>query len=141
MTTVIKLENVDAGYGESQALWDISLEIKKGTITILLGSNGAGKTTTLRVITGILKPWRGRIYYNGQDISKVPTYKRSEIGIIMVPEGRRLWPRLSVYEHLELGAYTKRAKDKFNDNLKIVYELFPILRERSVQFAPPSVVL
>ena len=101
----------------------------------MLGSNGAGKTTTLRVITGILSPWKGEVYYNNVSITDLPTFKRSNMGIIMVPEGRRLWPQMTVYEHLELGAYSKRSQDKFDDNLNLVYELFPVLKERSNQLA------
>ncbi len=132
---VLKLENLDAGYGESQVLWGINLSVKEGSVTLLLGSNGAGKTTTLRVATGIIKPWKGHIYFLDRDISMDPTYKRAEEGIIMVPEGRRLWPDMTVYEHLEMGAFTKRARDKFEDNLEFVYQLFPILKERRNQLA------
>ena len=135
MTNVIELKDIDAGYGESQALWGLSLTVSEGSITIMLGSNGAGKTTTMRVLMGILKPWKGHVLYRGRDITKTQTHKRAENGMIMVPEGRRLWPQLTVYEHLELGAYTKRAKDKFDENLSLVYELFPILKERRDQLA------
>jgi branched-chain amino acid transport system ATP-binding protein len=126
---------VDSGYGESQVLWGVNIEVRDGEVTLLLGSNGAGKTTTLRTIMGILRAWKGRILFFGRDIDGAPTYKRSEMGIIMVPEGRRLWPYMTVQEHLELGAFSRRAKDKFGDNLELVFELFPILRERSDQLA------
>ncbi len=132
---ILELNNVDTGYGEAQALWDVSLRAREGEITVVLGSNGAGKTTTLRVTTGILSPWKGDIKYMEKSIVKAPTHKRAEMGIIMVPEGRRLWPQLTVYETLELGAYTKRAEEKFEENLEIVYTLFPILKERSSQLA------
>jgi len=132
---VLKLENLDTGYGESQVLWGVNLSVKEGSVTLLLGSNGAGKTTTLRVVTGIIKPWKGHIYFLDRDISMDPTYRRAEEGIIMVPEGRRLWPEMTVYEHLEMGAFTRRARDKFEDNLEFVYQLFPILKERRDQLA------
>lgn len=132
---VLRVVGVDAGYGESQVLWGVNLTVKKGSITLLLGSNGAGKTTTLRTITGIIKPWRGRILFLDKDISMYPTYRRAEEGIIMVPEGRRLWPDMTVYEHLEMGAYSKRAREKFDDTLEFVYQLFPILKERKDQLA------
>jgi len=134
-TYFLELENVDAGYGEAQALWDVSLKVEEKKITVLLGSNGAGKTTTLRVATGILEPWKGVVRFMGEDITKTPPHKRAERGLIMVPEGRRLWPQLTVYENLELGAYTKRARKWFNDNLELVYNLFPRLKERRNQLA------
>jgi len=109
--------------------------VKEGSVTLLLGSNGAGKTTTLRAIRGIIKPWRGNIYFMNKDISIYPTDRRAEYGIIMVPEGRSLWPDITVYEHLEMSAYTKRARDKFSDNLEFVYQLFPVLKERRDQLA------
>ncbi len=132
---VLRLDNIDAGYGESQVLWGVNLSVREGSVTLLLGSNGAGKTTTLRTITGIIKPWKGHIYFMDKDISMYPTYRRAEDGIIMVPEGRRLWPDMTVYEHLEMGAYTKRARDKFSDNLEFVYQLFPVLKVRRDQLA------
>ncbi len=132
---LLNLESVETGYGETQVLWGISLSVEKGKITVMLGSNGAGKTTTLRVITGILRPWKGSVIFEGKDVSKIPTHKRVAMGIVMVPEGRRLWPELTVYENLELGAYTKRAREKFSDSLDLVYSLFPRLRERKDQLA------
>lgn len=131
----LELSNIDAGYGEAQALWGINLKVKERGINVILGSNGAGKTTTLRVITGILKPWKGDVKFLGENIVNVPTHKRVDMGVGMVPEGRRLWPQLTVYETLELGAYTKHAKEKFDENLELVYALFPVLKERSKQLA------
>ncbi len=135
MPEPLELSNVDAGYGEAQALWNVSLKVQDKGVTVILGSNGAGKTTTLRVITGILKPWKGEVKFLGRNVAKLPTHKRVDLGIVMVPEGRRLWPQLTVYETLELGAYTKRAKEKFKENLELVYNLFPVLKERSNQLA------
>ncbi len=132
---LLELKNVDAGYGETQVLWDINLRADEGIITVMLGSNGAGKTTTLRVTSGILPPWKGQILLGGEDVTKLPAHKRVELGIVMVPEGRRLWPELTVFENLELGAYTKRARDKFDSSLDLVYSLFPRLRERREQLA------
>ncbi len=133
--TILKLNDIEAGYGETQVLWGISLKAEEKGITVILGSNGAGKTTTLRVITGILNPWKGTVEFMDRDITKLSTSRRAAEGIIMVPEGRRLWPQLTVYEHLELGAYTKRAREKFRENLEFVYSLFPRLKERSNQLA------
>ncbi len=131
----LELSGIDAGYGESQVLWNVSLRVVEGTITVLLGSNGAGKTTTLRVATGVLKPWRGSVKFRGLDVTRLPAHRRAALGLVMVPEGRRLWPQLTVYENLELGAYTKRARERFDENLKLVYDLFPRLRERRNQLA------
>ena len=132
---MLEASNIEAGYGEMQVLWNISLRAKKGELTVLLGSNGAGKTTTLRTISGVLAPWRGRIVYDGTEITRLPAYKRVGMGIVMVPEGRRLWPHLTVYEHLELGASTREARNKFRENLELVYDLFPRLKERRLQLA------
>ena len=132
---LLELHEIDAGYGESQVLWNVSSKAKKGEVTVLLGSNGAGKTTTLRVATGLLTPWKGLVKFMGDEITKLPTHKRVERGLVMVPEGRRLWPQLTVQEHLELGSYTKRAKKKFEENLERVYNLFPVLKERKNQLA------
>ena len=133
--TNLKLLNIDAGYGEAQVLWNVNIEVKEGSITVLLGSNGAGKTTTLRVASGILKPWKGSIQFDGRDITGLPAHERVKQGIVLVPEGRRLWPQMTVYQHLELGAYTKNAREKFRDNLEVVYNLFPRLKERRDQLA------
>ncbi len=134
MTELI-VENIDAGYGEAQVLWDLNIRVRERSITVLLGSNGAGKTTTLRVISGILRPWRGSVKFNGVDITDLPAYERVNRGIVLVPEGRRLWPQMTVYQHLELGAYTKEARDRFQDNLETVFNLFPRLKERRDQLA------
>ncbi len=132
---LLEVKDLDTGYGESQVLWGVNLRVDEGGVTLLLGSNGAGKTTTLRAITGLIKPWRGEIRFMDRDISTKPTHERAGEGIIMVPEGRRLWPDMTVYEHLEMGAYTERARNRFEDNLDFVYQLFPVLRERRDQLA------
>ena len=133
--TLLNVKDINAGYGEAQVLWDVSIKVEDKSITVLLGSNGAGKTTTLKVVSGVLPPWKGSVEFNGVDITKYPPYKRVEMGIVMVPEGRRLWPNMTVYEHLELGAYTKRARERFEDNLEVVYNIFPRLKERRDQLA------
>lgn len=136
MAPYLEVKGIDAGYGEAQVLFKVSLAVEERTITTLLGSNGAGKTTTLKVITGLLKPWDGSIFFKGMDITNLPPHKRVELGIAMVPEGRRLWPQLTVEENLLLAAKaTKRAKDKLAENLEIVYNLFPRLKERRRQLA------
>ncbi len=132
----LETDKIESGYGETQVLFGISLKVEKGTITALLGSNGAGKTTTLWTISGILPAWKGRILFNGREVTKIPAHKRVSMGIVLVPEGRRLWPKLTVYENLLLaGQSTQRARRKFNENLELVYNYFPILKERRNQLA------
>ncbi len=134
--TMLAVEGVEAGYGEAKVLFGVSFRVSKGSITTLLGSNGAGKTTTLRVVTGLIKPWSGRVVFKGVDVTDWPPYRRVEEGMSMVPEGRRLWPQLTVEENLMLAANaTRRAKERIRENLEIVYSLFPRLRERRRQLA------
>ncbi len=132
---LLELKNINAGYGDLQVLWDVSLGVEKGEIVSLLGSNGAGKTTTLRVISGLLRPISGSITFNGDDITKYPSHRRVEMGLSLVPEGRQLFPEMTVVENLEMGAYTQRAKEKFRDTMEWVFTLFPKLKERKKQLA------
>ena len=133
---MLVVENVEAGYGEAKVLFGVSFRVRRGSITTLLGSNGAGKTTTLKVVTGLLKPWSGRILFKGVDVTDWPPYRRVEEGMSMVPEGRRLWPQLTVEENLLLAANaTRRAKERMRENLEMVYTLFPRLKERRRQLA------
>ncbi len=132
---MLKVSNLESGYGEMQILWGIDLEIEKGSITTILGPNGAGKTTTLRTIFGMLKPWNGRVEFNGGDITNLPPHSKVEIGMTMVLEGRHLFPNMTVEENLLLGAYTKRAERDKEDTIEFVYNLFPILKERFKQKA------
>jgi len=133
--SLLKVSNIEAGYGKVQVLWDITFEIGEEEIFVLLGSNGAGKTTTLRVISGLIHPYNGTITFNGKDLTKLQPHEIVEHGVIHVPEGRRIFPKMTVYENLRLGAYTKRAEKHFHDSLSIVYKLFPILKERRNQIA------
>jgi len=130
---LLNAENIDAGYGEVQILWNVSLKVDEGEIVALLGSNGAGKTTTLKVLSGLLSPFKGRIYLRDKDISHLKPYERVELGLSLVPEGRQLFPRLSVYKNLKAAAYTKKAREKFEDTLEVIYNIFPILKERRDQ--------
>ncbi len=133
---MLVVEKLSTGYGEAQVLFSVSLSVEKDSITTLLGSNGAGKTTTLKAITGLLPAWEGRIVFNGKDITTTPAHKRVWLGMALVPEGRRLWPQLTVEENLLLAARaTPRAREKMEENLEIVYQLFPRLRERKKQLA------
>ena len=131
----LELKNVEAGYGEFRVLHGINMRIEKGEIVALVGPNGAGKTTTLRTIMGMTTLYSGDIVFNGKSIVKVPPYKRVELGITMVPEGRRLFNSLTVYENLVAGAITKRAREKLEDSLEFVFSLFPRLKERVNQVA------
>lgn len=130
---VLEVREVVSGYGEVQILWGPSLKLEEGKLTCLVGSNGAGKTTLLRTVMGLLKPWSGSIWFQGKDISRMPAYEKAELGLALVPEGRQLFTDMSVYENLEMGAATKRARAKAKENLEKVYTMFPRLKERSGQ--------
>jgi branched-chain amino acid transport system ATP-binding protein len=132
---MLKLENINLFYGEIQALWDLSLEIKEGEIAALLGANAAGKSSTINAISGLEKITSGQITFLGKEIHKMSPHEIVEEGIIQVPEGRKLFNYMTIQENLELGAYSKRARKDFKKNMKMVYDLFPILEERKKQFA------
>jgi len=132
---MLKVENLESGYGPMQVLWQPSLEVQKGLITALLGPNGAGKTTTLMTILGSVAPWGGKITYEGKDITHLPTHKKVDMGITLVPEGRHLFVSMTTHENLTMGAYPKQAAKYMNDSLELVYSLFPILKERAKQRA------
>lgn len=132
---LLELKDVVSGYGETEVLHGISMKVEKGTITTLIGSNGMGKTTTLWTIMGVVDPWSGTITFDGKEITHMPTHKRVELGLVLVPEGRRLWPDLTVEENLKLATTIPRAREKARENLERVYNLFPRLRERRNQKA------
>jgi branched-chain amino acid transport system ATP-binding protein len=132
---MLELSSIDVYHGDLQALWDVSLTVEEGKITSLIGSNGSGKSTTLSTITGLLKPARGTLSFNGANLNKLPAHKIVELGISMVPEGRRLFPEMSVLDNLEMGAHARKAKEGKEKTLQWIYEVFPILRERSRQQA------
>ena len=132
---MLEVNELESGYGPMQVLWKPSIKIEKGTITSLLGPNGVGKSTMLATIFGSVEPWRGRVIYKGQDVTKVPTHKKVEMGIALVPEGKHLFPGMTVYENLSMGAYSKRAQVSKEASLSLVYSLFPRLKERNKQMA------
>jgi branched-chain amino acid transport system ATP-binding protein len=132
---LLRVEGLRAGYQGSIALWDVSFSVGEGQVVTLLGSNGAGKTTTLRTVSGLLPAVSGGISFDGRDISHARTDQIVELGVVHVPEGRQLWPRMSVRENLELGAYLPRAKARRADSLERVFGLFPRLRQRHNQAA------
>ena len=132
---MLKLEGIDAFYGDLQALYDVSLEVEQGRVFALVGANAAGKSTTLRVISGLVTPRRGRVVLDGQDLTEVPAHARVDLGIVQVPEGRRLFPFMTVSENLLLGAHSPRGRAVRETTLKYVYTLFPVLEERRTQLA------
>ncbi len=132
---ILEIHDVSAGYGEVQILWGTSIELRDGMLTSLVGSNGAGKTTTLRTIMGLIKPWQGKITFEGNDISHLPAHEKAERGLVLVPEGRQLFTDMTVEENLEMGASPQRARVNYAKNLERVYELFPRLKERRTQKA------
>lgn len=133
--SMLELKGIHAGYGEFRVLHDVNMHVDKGEIVALIGPNGAGKTTTLRTVLGMTTLYEGKVFFKGEDITKVPTHKRVEKGIAMVPEGRGIFTPLTVYENLLAGAYTKRAEEKLQDSLEFVFTLFPRLKERKNQIA------
>src|SRR5262245_26769334 len=132
---VLELQGVEAYYGRVRALSGISLSVDRGEVVALIGSNGAGKTTTLRTISGLIAPPRGAITFEGQDITAVPAARRVQLGICHVPEGRRLFPRMTVDDNLTLGAYTRGDGAGIQQDRERVFELFPRLRERRTQIS------
>lgn len=132
---MLQVNDLESGYGPMQVLWKPSLEVKAGTITSLLGPNGAGKSTLLGTIFGSVSPWNGSVIYEEKDITRKPTHKKVGIGLALVPEGKHLFPNMTVEENLYMGAYLKRAEAHRKDSLAKVYELFPRLSERRAQMA------
>ncbi|MEM3697302.1 MAG: ABC transporter ATP-binding protein [Candidatus Bathyarchaeia archaeon] len=132
---MLKIEKLEGGYKDFKVLNNINLQVEKGSVTCLLGPNGAGKTTTLKTIIGLLKPWSGVIEFDGANITGKQPHEIVKLGIGIVPEGRRIFGNMTVQENLEMGAYIKGARKKFNDRLEWVYSLFPILKKRKNQNA------
>lgn len=132
---MLEVEKIDVFYDDAQALWDVSFTVNKGEIVTLVGSNGAGKSTALKAISGLAPPSAGEIRLEGVRIDRIAAHRIVEMGIAQIPEGRRLWPGLSVLENLELGAYTKAARVVRKESLEWVFTLFPLLKERRSQLA------
>lgn len=132
---MLEVKELQVYYGVIQALKDVSFEVNQGEVIALIGANGAGKTTTLHTVTGLLPAKHGSIVFEGVDITKTPAHKIVEMGIAHVPEGRRVFSQLSVYENLIMGAYTRKDKKEIADNLEMVYNRFPRLKERKTQRA------
>jgi branched-chain amino acid transport system ATP-binding protein len=132
---MLEIKNLEVYYGVIQAIKGISFEVNQGEVIALIGANGAGKTTTLQTITGMIQPSAGEIIFNGKDITKIPGHKIVSMGMAHVPEGRRVFAQLSVYENLKLGAYTRKDKAEIAASLERVYKSFPRLQERRNQLA------
>lgn len=132
---MLQAESIEAFYGETQVLHNVSLDVKKGELLAIIGPNGAGKTTLMRTLTGLLRPRKGSILYEGKRIDALPPYEIVKRGIALVPEGRRLFPKLTVLENLEVGNYLKTVRSSRQELLNHVFELFPVLFERSYQQA------
>jgi branched-chain amino acid transport system ATP-binding protein len=132
---VLELDGIDAFYGRIQALRGVSMKVEKGEIVALIGSNGAGKTTTLRTISGLMHPTSGKVTFDGQDITRTRPSRVVELGISQSPEGRRLFPRMSVLDNLFMGAYSRNDKAGVAADMQRVFTLFPRLQERRTQIA------
>jgi branched-chain amino acid transport system ATP-binding protein len=130
---MLELENIDVCYQDLQALWDVSLTVKKNQIVALIGSNGAGKSTVLRTIAGLQKPRKGTIRFDSIRLDRLPRHQIVESGVSLVPEGRRLFPAMTVLENLEMGAYIHRARESKEDLLRWIFEIFPVLNRREGQ--------
>jgi branched-chain amino acid transport system ATP-binding protein len=132
---MLEIEDIHVAYEDIRALWGVSLEVKSGETVVLLGPNGSGKTTLLRSVAGLQPPFEGRILLEGTPVHHMAAHRLVELGVVLVPEGRRLFSEMTVLENLMLGAYAARARVRGEDSLRRVYEIFPILAERGDQAA------
>ena len=132
---MLEIRDLEVYYGMIQAIKGVSFEVNQGEVIALIGANGAGKTTILHTITGLLSPKKGSVIFEGKDITKIPAHKIVSLGMAHVPEGRRVFSDLSVYENLKMGAFTRKNKNEFEEILRKVYDRFPRLEERKNQMA------
>src|SRR6185295_12606882 len=130
LSELLSVQNVDIRYGDVQVIWDCSLDIRQGEVVALFGGNGAGKTTLLRAISRLVDVMSGRVIYGGQDVSRLEAHQLPELGLTHVPEGRHVFPQMTVQENLELGAYSPRHRPQQNERMESVFDLFPVLKER-----------
>ena len=133
--TLLEVSNIDTFYGSLQALWDVRLIVKPGEMVAIIGANGSGKSTLLNTISGIIHPAKGSIEFEGKSITTLDPFQIVALGISQVPEGRRIFPDLTVLDNLIIGSYNRKARSKREQNLEGVYEHFPILKERKKQLA------
>ncbi len=128
---LLEVNDLTSGYEGVQILWGVNLKLEQGKLTTLVGSNGVGKTTLLKTVMGLLRPWQGAVTFNGKDVTGLSAHARAKTGMVLVPEGRQLFTEMTVQENLEMGAFSGRARGTFKDNLEIVFDLFPRLKERA----------
>jgi branched-chain amino acid transport system ATP-binding protein len=133
--SLLRVANIDTFYGSLQVLWDISIDIESGEIVAIIGANGSGKSSLLNTISGMIHPARGSVVFEGREITLLDPFRIVALGISQVPEGRRIFPDMSVYENLKMGSYNHRARSKREQNLETVYEHFPVLERRKNQLA------
>lgn len=131
---MLEVERINFAYGVQQALWSVSLRVSEGEFVALVGSNGAGKTTLMRIISGLLTPSSGQVQFGGRSLVALPTHRICEMGVIHIPEGRKLFPQMTVRENLEIGAYSPALR-RGRESVERVFRLFPILKEREKQDA------
>ena len=131
----MEVEKVSAGYGMVQILWDVSFQVKEKEIVTIIGPNGAGKTTLVRTIVGLIQAKNGAVRFKGENIERLPSYERVKKGITLIPEGRDIFPRLTVEENLALGAYTVNDKDTIKRTKEEVYQIFPVLKKKEKALA------
>jgi branched-chain amino acid transport system ATP-binding protein len=132
---MLDVNGIDVFYGNVQALWDVSFSVVEGEIVTIIGANGAGKSTTLKTLSGLLRPRKGKVVFEGADISRMPPNDRVGLGIVLVPEARQLWPAMTVLENLEMGAYKRAARRVRAATLESVFAMFPVLKQRLRQKA------
>jgi branched-chain amino acid transport system ATP-binding protein len=132
---MLKIEQLNIGYGDVQVVWNLSFEIKEGETVAIIGANGAGKTTTLKALVGLQKSMGGSIVFKGEELMGKDTPTINECGLVLVPEGRQIFPAMTIEENLQLGSFLKNAKEKRQETLEQMYDLFPILRDRRRQKA------
>lgn len=131
----LRIDRVQAGYGDLQVLWDLSFDVEQGTIVSLIGSNGAGKTTTLKTIAGLIRPFSGGIFLDGIALNKIPIEKIVDSGVVYVPQGREIFPDMTVFENLEMGSYPTHSRPLRSENLRRVFSLFPVLEAKRKEAA------
>ena len=132
---MLEVEHLSAGYGMVQILWDVSFAVKEKEIVSIIGPNGAGKTTLVKTISGLLSAKTGKIRFKGENIENLPPYEIAKRGLVLIPEGRDIFPRMTVDENIRLGAYTRNDKKEISDSMDKVYEVFPVLKKKEKALA------
>jgi branched-chain amino acid transport system ATP-binding protein len=132
---ILEVNDITSGYEGVQILWGVNLKLEPGKLTTLVGSNGVGKTTLLKTVMGLIRPLAGSVSFQGKNVTTLSAHARAKAGMVLVPEGRQLFTEMTIYENLEMGAFSPRARATFNQNLDKVYALFPRLKERARQKA------